>query len=61
MPPSPIAIRRARNTRASSDGTIALDGGWRVYSSGAGIALGLIAAALSGAHLEAARAAASIR
>ena len=30
------------STSASCAGEIALDGGWRVYSSGAGIALGLI-------------------
>jgi cellobiose phosphorylase len=34
-------------------GTIALDGGWRVYSSGAGIALGLIMRRLLGMSLEA--------
>jgi cellobiose phosphorylase len=33
-------------------GTIALDGGWRVYSSGAGIALGLIARCLVGLSCE---------
>jgi len=35
-------------------GTIALDGGWRVYSSGAGIALGLIARRFLGISCEAA-------
>ena len=34
-------------------GTIALDGGWRVYSSGAGIALGLICRRLLGLSCEA--------
>jgi cellobiose phosphorylase len=34
-------------------GAIALDGGWRVYSSGAGIALGLILRRLMGLSLEA--------
>ncbi len=34
-------------------GTIALDGGWRVYSSGAGIALGLIVRCLLGLSCEA--------
>lgn len=33
-------------------GTIALDGGWRVYSSGAGIALGLIVRCLLGLSRE---------
>ena len=33
-------------------GTIALDGGWRVYSSGAGIALGLIVRCLLGLSCE---------
>jgi cellobiose phosphorylase len=37
-----------------ADGTIALDGGWRVYSSGAGIALGLIVRRLLGLDCEAA-------
>jgi CRISPR-associated protein Csx3 len=36
------------------DGTIALDGGWRVYSSGAGIALGLIMRHFLGLSAEAA-------
>jgi CRISPR-associated protein Csx3 len=36
-----------------NDGTIALDGGWRVYSSGAGIALGLILRRLFGFTVEA--------
>jgi 1,2-beta-oligoglucan phosphorylase len=35
------------------DGTIALDGGWRVYSSGAGIALGLIVRRFLGLDVEA--------
>jgi cellobiose phosphorylase len=35
-------------------GTIALDGGWRVYSSGAGIALGLIVRCFLGLSWEAA-------
>ena len=35
------------------DGTIPLDGGWRVYSSGAGIALGLIVRRLFGLSMEA--------
>jgi len=34
-------------------GTIALDGGWRVYSSGAGIALGLVVHCLLGLSCEA--------
>jgi 1,2-beta-oligoglucan phosphorylase len=34
-------------------GTIGLDGGWRVYSSGAGIALGLIVRRFLGLNLEA--------
>jgi cellobiose phosphorylase len=38
-----------------AEGTIALDGGWRVYSSGAGIALGLIFRYLLGLSREAAR------
>ena len=37
------------------EGTIALDGGWRVYSSGAGIALGLIYRCLLGISCEAGR------
>jgi cellobiose phosphorylase len=36
-----------------NDGTVALDGGWRVYSSGAGIALGLILRRLFGFTVEA--------
>lgn len=36
-----------------SQGTIALDGGWRVYSSGAGIALGLIVRRFLGISAEA--------
>jgi cellobiose phosphorylase len=36
-------------------GTIALDGGWRVYSSGAGIALGLIVRYFLGVSFEAQR------
>ena len=36
-----------------NDGTIAFDGGWRVYSSGAGIALGLIMRRLFGFSVEA--------
>jgi 1,2-beta-oligoglucan phosphorylase len=35
------------------DGTIPFDGGWRVYSSGAGIALGLIVRRLFGFSIEA--------
>jgi cellobiose phosphorylase len=35
-----------------ADGTIALDGGWRVYSSGAGIALGLIVRCFLGLSCE---------
>jgi cellobiose phosphorylase len=35
------------------DGTIPLDGGWRVYSSGAGIALGLIIRRLFGLSVQA--------
>jgi cellobiose phosphorylase len=38
-----------------AEGTIALDGGWRVYSSGAGIALGLIFRCLLGISCEAER------
>jgi len=34
-------------------GTVALDGGWRVYSSGAGIALGLVVRCLLGLSCEA--------
>jgi 1,2-beta-oligoglucan phosphorylase len=34
-------------------GTVGLDGGWRVYSSGAGIALGLIVRRFLGLNLEA--------
>jgi cellobiose phosphorylase len=37
-----------------ADGTIPLDGGWRVYSSGAGIALGLIVRRFFGLNCEAA-------
>jgi cellobiose phosphorylase len=37
-----------------TQGAIALDGGWRVYSSGAGIALGLIARRFLGISCEAA-------
>jgi cellobiose phosphorylase len=37
-----------------ADGTIPLDGGWRVYSSGAGIALGLIVRRFLGLSCEAA-------
>jgi 1,2-beta-oligoglucan phosphorylase len=37
-----------------AQGTIALDGGWRVYSSGAGIALGLIVRRFLGLSCEAA-------
>jgi cellobiose phosphorylase len=33
-------------------GTVALDGGWRVYSSGAGIALGLIVRSFLGLSCE---------
>jgi 1,2-beta-oligoglucan phosphorylase len=40
--------------RRVMQGTIALDGGWRVYSSGAGIALGLIARRFLGISCEAA-------
>src|SRR5262249_44386181 len=36
-----------------ADGTIPFDGGWRVYSSGAGIALGLIMRRLFGLSVEA--------
>jgi cellobiose phosphorylase len=36
-----------------AQGTIALDGGWRVYSSGAGIALGLIVRRFLGLSCEA--------
>lgn len=36
-----------------ANGTIALDGGWRVYSSGAGIALGLIVRRFVGLNLQA--------
>jgi cellobiose phosphorylase len=36
-----------------AEGTIALDGGWRVYSSGAGIALGLIVRRFLGLSCEA--------
>src|SRR5262249_31366628 len=36
-----------------ADGTIPLDGGWRVYSSGAGIALGLIVRRFLGLSCEA--------
>jgi cellobiose phosphorylase len=36
-----------------SRGTVALDGGWRVYSSGAGIALGLVVHCLLGLSCEA--------
>jgi cellobiose phosphorylase len=36
-----------------NEGTIPLDGGWRVYSSGAGIALGLIMRRLFGFSVEA--------
>jgi cellobiose phosphorylase len=36
-----------------AQGTIALDGGWRVYSSGAGIALGLVVHCLLGLSCEA--------
>ncbi len=39
--------------RRVMQGTIALDGGWRVYSSGAGIALGLIARRFLGISCEA--------
>jgi cellobiose phosphorylase len=35
-----------------SEGTVALDGGWRVYSSGAGIALGLLVHCLLGLSCE---------
>jgi 1,2-beta-oligoglucan phosphorylase len=38
-----------------AEGTIALDGGWRVYSSGAGIAVGLIFRCLLGLSCEAER------
>jgi 1,2-beta-oligoglucan phosphorylase len=38
-----------------AEGTIALDGGWRVYSSGAGIALGLIFRCFLGLSCEAER------
>ncbi|MGH8231182.1 MAG: GH36-type glycosyl hydrolase domain-containing protein [Steroidobacteraceae bacterium] len=37
-----------------ADGSVALDGGWRVYSSGAGIALGLIVRVFLGLSCEAA-------
>ena len=40
--------------RRVAQGAIALDGGWRVYSSGAGIALGLIARRFLGLSSEAA-------
>ncbi len=53
MPPSRIVTRRARNISASGAGSIALDGGWRVYSSGAGIALGLIVRRFLGVSQEA--------
>lgn len=36
-----------------NDGTIPLEGGWRVYSSGAGIAVGLIVRRLFGVSIEA--------
>jgi len=35
-----------------TEGTIALDGGWRVYSSGAGIAMGLIVRRFLGVSIE---------
>jgi cellobiose phosphorylase len=39
--------------RRVADGTVALDGGWRVYSSGAGIALGLITRCFLGLSCQA--------
>ena len=52
---SATATRRARPTTACADGSVALDGGWRVYSSGAGIALHLIVGHLLGLRLQARR------
>ena len=51
---SPIATRRAR-VRARAPGRVALDGGWRVYSSGAGILIGMVLRSLLGHRLASRR------
>ena len=52
--PAPVGtsrIAQAEYGRALA-GEVALDGGWRVYSSGPGIALGLVIGSLLGLRLE---------
>ena len=52
MPPSPTATMPTPNTIALLAGEIPLDGGWRVYSSGAGIATALILRCFLGLRWE---------
>ena len=42
MPPSPTATAPAPNGRASRPATVAVDGGWRIYSSGPGLYTNLL-------------------
>jgi len=55
-PRSPIGTRRVPSTSACATARSRSDGGWRVYSSGAGILFGLVVRHLFGLRLEAGRA-----